>query len=345
MHLTLKRKTAEVKKVKIALRGKGNTFTDALLARLQKKLAADQVVFWATWDDSLVKDAEVLLGAGQVGAEEMDALPKLGLIQTISDGYDAVDVEAATERGIWVSYAPGEETGNADSVAEYAVLLILAATRRVGIAQRSIMDRKVERPMLNQAMFGMSVCVVGWGSIGERVGDRLRSFGVTLSAVDRKPEVIPEWVKAWPLEKLNEALGAADVTVVCLRGTEENEHLFDAERFAAMKRGAMLVNVARGTLVDENALLEALQIGQIAGAGLDVEEHEPVRADNPLQGLPQVFVTPHIAGFTTYMLEGTIDYVERVLAQYKDRERMKSLLNEPKHPRVVLRAQKFVRSR
>jgi phosphoglycerate dehydrogenase-like enzyme len=128
--------------------------------------------------------------------------------------------------------------------------------------------------------------------------------------------------------------------VVCLRGTEDDEHLFDAERFAAMKRGAMLVNVARGTLVDENALLEALRSGQIAGAGLDVEEHEPVRADNPLEGLPQVFMTPHIAGFTTHVLDGTVDYVGKVLAQYKAGQKMESVLNEPKQPRVVLRAKR-----
>ena len=324
--------------VKIALRGKRNSFADALLVRLQEKLGEDEIVFWAVGDDVSAEDAEVLLGAGKVGGEEMDALPKLGLIQTVSDGYDAVDVEAATERGIWVSYAPGEETGNADSVAEYAVLLILAATRRVGVAQRSIVDPKVERPMLNQAMCGMAVCVVGWGSIGERVGERLRPFGVVLSAVDRKPEGIPGWVKAWPLEKLNEALGEADVTVICLRGMKENEHLFDAGRFAAMKRGAMLVNVARGTLVDEDALLEAVRSGQVAGAGLDVEEHEPVRADSPLEGVPEVFVTPHIAGFTTHMLEGTVGYVAKVLAQYKAGKKIKSILNQPKEPRVVLQA-------
>lgn len=340
MHLTTRHLLLrESELVKILLRGPSNPFADALMPELKQKLAGDDVVFWAIGDPVPAADAEVVLGMGKVGAEEMDALPGLKLIQTVSDGYDAVDVEAATERGIWVSYAPGTETGNADSVAEFAVLLVLAASRRVGVALRSIEDASVPRPLLNQSMLDMAVCIVGWGAIGERVGRRLQPFGVKLSAVNRSPEKIPNWAKAWPLEQLDQALSEADVVVVCVRGAPENEHLFDAGRFAAMKRGAMLVNIARGTLVDEKALLAAIRSGQIAGAGLDVQEHEPVRMDDPLMAVPQVFVTPHIAGFTTRTLEGSVAYVVKVLEEYRAGRKVDSMLNEPKQPRAPLQAQ------
>jgi phosphoglycerate dehydrogenase-like enzyme len=322
--------------LKIALRGKNNEFTEAILTAFRQQLPEDEMIFWLIGERAPAADCEAVLVIGTMGADEMDQLPELALIQTISDGYDAVDVDAATERGIWVSYSPVQETGNADSVAQYAVLLILAAARRLGVALRSMSDSLESRPMLNQSTIGMAVCIVGWGSIGQRVGSLLQPFGVTLSAADRKPEIIPAGVKAFPLEKLDDALGQADVTVVCLRGTQENRHLFNAGRFAAMKQGAMLVNVARGTLVDETALIAAVQSGHLGGAGLDVQEHEPVKPGDPILDVPEIFVTPHIAGFTTQTLHGSVRYGTQVLEKYRAGKKFKSILNDPKQPRTQL---------
>jgi lactate dehydrogenase-like 2-hydroxyacid dehydrogenase len=142
--------------LKIALRGKNNEFTEAILTAFRQQLPEDEMIFWLIGERAPAADCEAVLVIGTMGADEMDQLPELALIQTISDGYDAVDVDAATERGIWVSYSPGQETGNADSVAQYAVLLILAAARRLGVALRSMSDSLESRPMLNQSTIGMA---------------------------------------------------------------------------------------------------------------------------------------------------------------------------------------------
>ena len=112
--------------------------------------------------------------------------------------------------------------------------------------------------------------------------------------------------------------------------------MIDAGVMAAMKQGALLVNIARGSLVDEAALYEAVKSGHLGGAGLDVLEHEPVRADEPLLELPQVFLTPHVAGQTDMMVEGTAEYVAAVIEKLKAGKQMESLLNRPKTPRLAL---------
>ena len=306
--------------MKIALRAPHNPFADTLMTRLQAELPNEELTFWDAGADTPPSSGiEVVLAYGGIHAAQMEALPKLALIQTI-----------------WVSYAPGAQTGNSDSVAEYAVMLVLAAARRLGIARQSIFDSKVQRPMLNESLPGKTVCIVGWGTIGERVGARLKPFGVTLLAVDKQIDHVPQDVKAFKTDDLKVAVAQADFLILCVRGSKENDHLINADVMAAMKQGAMLVNIARGTLVDGAALVEAVRSGHLAGAALDVVEHEPVKPDDPLMSVPEIFVTPHLAGFTTTMLEGTVKYVCTVLSEFKAGRKIESILNQPEQPRKPL---------
>ena len=320
--------------MKIAMSGKKNEFTDALRAGLARALPRDE---WVEWGEQGSAQAEVLLAMGAVTRAQMEASPKLVLIQTLSDGYDAVDVEAATELGVYVSYSPGEETGNAESVAEYAVMLLLAASRRLNQALAAVHAGE-DLKLVNPALAGKTVLIAGLGAIGRMIVDRLRPFEVRLRGVDRRPAKAPMDVPTRPVEELKEALGEADYVVLCLRGSKENTHLFGAEMFAAMKRGATLINVARGSLVDEKALAEAVKSGQIGAAGLDVMEKEPVPVGDALLGLPQVFVTPHIAGNTDVMLAGTVRYVAEVVAKYRAGEKIGSVLEEVERPRGEVKA-------
>ena len=125
--------------------------------------------------------------------------------------------------------------------------------------------------------------------------------------------------------------------VLAIPGTKENENVIDAKVLAAMKKHAVLVNVARGMLVDEPALLAAVKSGHLYGAGLDVVKDEPVSAGNPLLMEPRILVTPHIAGSTDLMLDGTVKYLGEVLAGYRDGLRSEGIVNEPREPRVSLR--------
>ena len=263
----------------------------------------------------------------------MEKMPRLVLVQTLSDGYESVDVKAATGLGIRVSYAPGDVTGNADSVAEYAVLLMLATARHLAVARASIRDRSIAVPGRGHALIGTKVCIVGMGSIGAKIAHRLLTFGVIITAVDAVPAHAPKHIPTTTPEHLKEAVADADFMVLSLRAMAENTHMIDASVMAAMKRGAILINIARGLLVDEKALYQAIQSGHLGGAGLDVEEHEPIPVDDPLLTLPEVFITPHQAGLTTLNIMGTADYVVDVLGKLEAGETIDSQLNHPRDTR------------
>ncbi len=323
--------------MKIAFLHSENDFAAELLGNLRKELAQHELLAWTTGEDAPAYDLDVLLSIGEVGREQMARQPKLALIQTASTGYESVDIDAATELGIWVSYAPSDVTGNATSVAEFAILLLLGASRHLGEAVESLRNDAVKLSRLNPALKGKTVCIVGLGSIGRQLVDRLRPFGVRIIATDEHPELAPSDVIAFPAEKLETAVADADYVVVCVRASKENENLINAFMLRAMRRGAILVNVARGMLIDENALLAAVKDGQISAAGLDVLRKEPPDPKNPLMELPQVLITPHIAGFTDLMLSGTVNYIVEVIENFATGKRPKSILNALQKPRRVLR--------
>jgi phosphoglycerate dehydrogenase-like enzyme len=325
--------------VKIGYLGKQDSFAVEMLKQMKAGNPQDEFLTWLPGEKAPAMDLEVLLAIGKVGAEEFEGQTKLALLQTASAGYDGVDVEAATKAGIWVASAPTTKTGNGESVAEFAVLLMLAASRRLNEAMAFTRDGeqvRPEKPEVNMALHGKTVCIVGLGGIGDLLVERLRGFGMVLTGVDKHPEHAPTGVKGYGSDQLKFALATADYVVLAIPGSKENENMIDAEVLAAMKNGAVLLNVSRGTLVDEPALLVAVTSGHLYGAGLDVVKNEPVKPDNPLLSEPRIFVTPHIAGSTDVMLEGTVKYLREVLAGYIKGVRPEGAVNEPKEPRVPL---------
>ena len=330
--------------MKIAFSAPDHEFARALLEQLQQRSAQnqddqgepDEFILWPPETAAPATDFEAILALGAVTREQMTGQPQLGLIQTASDGYETVDMDAATELGIWVSYSPGDGSGNADSVAEYAVMLLIAACRRVGQALACIQDHGI-RPLLNKALIGQTVLIVGYGVIGSKIADRLRPFGVKLAAVNRRPASLPGDIKGYTFDQLKQAVGEADAIVLAVRAGKETEGMVNADVLQAAKKGAVLVNIARGSLVDEQALLGAVKDGRIWAAGLDVVQEEPVSSGDPLLGLAQILVTPHIAGFTDLTLDGTATYLTAALGKFRAGERFESLLNEPPSPRRTLR--------
>jgi phosphoglycerate dehydrogenase-like enzyme len=326
--------------VKIGYLGKQDSFALEMLRQMKAGNPQDEFLTWPPGEKAPAMDLEVLLAVGKVGAEELEGQTKLGLLQTASAGYDGIDVEAATKAGIWVASAPTTKTGNGESVAEFAVLLMLAASRRLNAAlafTRESEQIRPEKPEGNMALHGKTVCIVGLGGIGDLLVERLRGFGMVLTGVDKHPEHAPAGVKGYGSDELKVALAAADYVILAVPGTEKNENMIDAEVLAAMKKGAVLVNVARGTLVEEPALLAAVKSGHLYGAGIDVVKDEPVNAGNPLLTEQRIVVTPHIAGSTDVMLQGTVKYLSEVLAWYAKGIRPEGVVNEPKEPRITLR--------
>jgi phosphoglycerate dehydrogenase-like enzyme len=322
--------------VKIAFRHSGSLLLNDLSRALGKRLAKHTFLDWAVGDAAPADDIELLLVMGQLTRDDLERQQRLFFVQTTSAGYEGIDIDAATELGIWVSFAPSGETGNAISVAEWAILLMIGASRRLKAVLASLGDPSAEPERISVALSGKTACIVGLGAIGRNLVERLLPFGMTLVATDEHPETAPDHVRAYPTTQLRAAVTHADYVVVCAPASKENEHLIDASVLAAMKRGAILVNVSRGSLVDETALIAALDRGQIAAVGLDVVTHEPIEKSEPLLRFPQALVTPHVAGGTDLMIAGTIAHIEAVVKGLDAGKKPQSTLNTPPHPRRAL---------
>jgi len=325
--------------MKIGFLGKQNAFALEMLRRLRCEHPDDQISSWQPGEKAPSTDLEVIVAFGKVDSKDIEVQTGLGLIQMASAGYEGVDVGAATKAGVWVGSAPTTKTGNGESVAELAVLLMLAVSRRLNEEQAVTQGHtqvfaKLE---VNRTLFGKTACIVGLGGIGDLLIERLRGFGMILTGVDDHPEHAPTGVKGYGHDDLKLAAEDADYLVLAIPGTKDNEDLIDGSVLAAMKKNAVLVNVGRGTLVDESALLAAVKSGHLYGAGLDVVKDEPVSEGNPLLTEPRIFVTPHIAGSTDLMLDGTVAYLGEVLAEFRQGIRSVGIVNEPMNPRVPLR--------
>lgn len=225
----------------------------------------------------------------------IDAARKLELVHHQGVGWqDTTDHAVLRERRIPLAFTP---EGTTVGVAEHAVLLILAALKRLPYADAELRQGRFHinalRPV-SRELAGMTVGYVGMGRIGQALAERLAPFGTRGIFFD------PEVKSLDGLERvtLQSLLEQADIITLHLPLTPQTRHLMNRENLARMKAGAFLVNTARGGLVDERALVEALRSGRLAGAALDVFEEEPVRAGHPLAGLPNVVLTPHIAAGT-----------------------------------------------
>ncbi len=253
-------------------------------------------------------------GGTVVGAAEMDALPDLAAIANFGVGYDNVDVEEATRRGIVVSNTPDVLT---DAVADLSVALVLDVLRQVSASDRFVRRGQWaagERYPLTREVRGSVVGILGLGRIGEAVAMRLEPFGAQIAYHSRSPKDVP-----WTYHDSPVALAtASDVLVVLTPGGAATKHLVDADVIEALGADGYLVNVARGSVVDEDALVQALEEGRIAGAGLDVFADEP-RVPAALLDRDDVVLLPHVGSATVQTREAmatlVLDNVASFLAK------------------------------
>jgi D-3-phosphoglycerate dehydrogenase / 2-oxoglutarate reductase len=273
------------------------------LAQSTVAALGDQVeVRWVDGPDrekllAAVPEADALLvrSATTVDAEVLAAAPKLKIVARAGVGLDNVDVDAATERGVLVVNAP---TSNIHSAAEHALALLLSASRQIPAADATLREHTWKRSKFSGTeIFGKTVGIVGLGRIGQLVAARIEAFGTHVIAYD--PYVSPARAAQLGIEllPLDELLARADFISVHLPKTPETAGLIDKEALAKTKPGVIIVNAARGGLVNEAALAEAVSSGHVRAAGLDVYSSEPC-TDSPLFELPQVVVTPHLGAST-----------------------------------------------
>ena len=266
--------------------------------------------------------ALVVRSRTKVSAALLSNAPQLCLIARAGVGVDNIDMVAAASRGIRVVNAPAAAT---TSVAELTIALCLVLVRGIYPAMVSTKAGKWERSSHGRELAGKTVGFVGYGRIAREVAGRLEPFGTSSIAFD---PFVTAPVDRTTLAPLSTVLRSADIVSLHAALTNENRHLIDAAALAEMKPGAFLVNVARGPLVDETALLAALRSGHLGGAALDVFEVEPP-TDRELLAMPNVIATPHIGAMT---LEGQAragaEIVDEVLRAARG-EPLKNLVVSP----------------
>jgi D-3-phosphoglycerate dehydrogenase len=252
----------------------------------------------ASMAEALPRAEAIIVRIHPITREVVAQAPKLRIVARHGVGYDAVDVPALTERGIVLTITPD---ANAVSVAEHALMLMLACARRV-----TGYDARIRVPLWGSApelptfdLQGRTLLLVGFGRIGSRTAALAAAFGMRVLVWD--PVTPAEAIRAQgfePAPAMGAALAEADIVSLHCPSNDQTRHMVNAGFLAAMKRGAVLINTARGTLVVEDDLAEALRSGQVAAAGLDVYHDEPVETPIPLLSAPNLILTPHTAAAT-----------------------------------------------
>ena len=242
---------------------------------------------------ALIKDAyAIIAGTEKYDRDMLEGCDNLKVVTRFGVGTDNFDLQTMREMGIQVGVI-----ANYNAVAEFALTLILAVMKNLPRYDAAVRDGKWSRFSMRE-LTGKTVGLVGFGRIGRRLAELLSGFGVTILAYD--PFINEEAAKERNVQAadLDELLARADVVSLHLPSTEETHHLINAENIAKMKDGAYLINTARGALVDEQALYEALVSGKLSGASLDVFEKEPVTKENPIFELENTVLAPHVSALT-----------------------------------------------
>lgn len=244
-----------------------------------------------------IGDAEVVfINKVRLTDEIFAACPNLKLVSILATGYNIVDLAAAKRRGITVCNVPGYSTR---AVVQMTFALLLEICQQVGLHSGAVHTGRWQtcpdfcfwdRPLIE--LDGKTMGIVGYGAIGSAVGTVAQALGMRLLVTARHEKPVPEGAR---FVSLPELLAQSDVVSLHCPQTAENARMIDAGALAQMKDGAILLNTARGGLLDEQAVADALRSGKLLAAGMDVVSAEPIRADNPLLTAPNCFLTPHIA--------------------------------------------------
>ena len=276
-----------------------------------------------------LRDAEGLIVRSEtkVTAELMDSARKLRVVGRAGVGVDNIDVAAATARGIVVMNAPD---ANTITTAEHTIALLVSLARNVPQANASLKAAKWERKkFIGAELQGKTLGVIGLGRIGRAVATRARAFGMKVVAHD--PFIAAEQARDLEIDTkpFEEVLSRADFLTIHTPLTSETRAIIGAQAFAKMKQGVRVVNCARGGLIDEAALAQAIRSGVVAGAALDVFEQEPPPADHPLLQFDQVIATPHLGASTTEAQEGVAFTVAEQMRDYLLTGALRGAVNLP----------------
>lgn len=288
----------------------------------QTNLTADQLLL-------AIEDADALLvrSQTQVTEEVLAKAHRLKVIGRAGVGVDNIDIDAATKRGVIVMNAPD---GNTISTAEHTFAMLISLARNIPQAFRSTVSGEWKRKKyIGVELNGKTLSIIGIGRIGAELAQKAKAFRMNVVAFDPYLTVARAEELGVKKASFEEAIAAGDFISVHTPLTKATRHLINSDVFAQMKDGVRILNCARGGIIEEAALVDAIHAGKVAGAALDVFEQEPPTADNPLLQLPQVIVTPHLGASTVEAQENVaIDVAEEVLHVLREQP-FKNAVNLP----------------
>ncbi|MBI1784704.1 phosphoglycerate dehydrogenase [Candidatus Sumerlaeota bacterium] len=272
-------------------------------------------------------DALAIRSRTNVTADILKNSGNLKVIGRAGVGLDNVDIAAATERGIIVMNTP---EGNTLSTAEHTCSMMLSLVRKIAQADRLMKQGEWPKKSLTGVeLYGKTLGVLGLGKIGREVAKRMKSFGMEILGFDPFVNASAAEKMGIKLGEVDEICAQADIITVHTPLNKDTKGLIDARRIAMMKPGILLVNCARGGIMDESALLEGLRIGKIAGAALDVFESEPLPKDHPFRSLENIVMTPHLAASTTEAQEKVTRDVAQQIVEFLEGGMIRNAVNAP----------------
>jgi len=300
------------------------------LAKIARDRGLDAEILSATTLEQVeaqIGGADVLVISGLWRNALLSLMGRVKLVQSISAGVDQYPQDEFRSRGIRLASNQG---GNANAVSEHALSLILALTRHLHVARDNQARRHWEGMNPNpatreQELGGKTLLIAGFGSIGSRLGRLARAFGMKVIATRRTPRPDPDsGITLVAQDRFREFLPQADIVALTCPLNDQTRGMVDAAAFATMKPSALLVNCARGRVVDEPALIEALRTNRIAGAGLDVFYDEPLPAESPLWGFGNALITPHTGGETGLYESNLLDTLTENLGRLQRGEPLRN---------------------
>lgn len=264
----------------------------------------------------LAPSAEIMVG-WNVPREAVQRAPKLRWIHSTAAGVDQLLHPEVIERHLIIT----DSSGIHQSLVEHVYAFILAFSRRLHLAMRDQLQRRWERQRtVGDELSGKTLGILGLGTIGADIARRAVAFGLHVIGTKRTQESVPGVDRVLPPEGMGEVLRESDIVVVALPLTSQTTGLIGEPEFRMMKRSALFVNIARGRIVQEAALIRALREGWIAGAALDVFEREPLPQDSPLYGFENVIITPHVSGTSPHYMDRAVPLFCENLRRYLRRE-------------------------
>ena len=302
---------------------------DHHIAQIRSAFAAIDLIIPTSLDDALAVMPEIDIIFGGMSREMFKRAERLKWVQTWGAGVDGMMYPEFVHSEVLLTSAKGTVGVH---LSEHAMALLLGLTRGIARAIRTS-DWNERMPIRHASweLIDKTMGIVGLGGTGQHVAVRAHAFGMKIIAVDAELVDVPDCVSAcWPMDRFCDLLSASDIVVVCCPLTKETHGLFDRVAFGKMQPHALLINVTRGKIVDEGALLAALENGQIAGAGLDVTPQEPLPDDHPLWRMPNVIVTPHTAGGSPNRQDRTVNLFCENLRRFRKGEDMLSVIDKQK---------------